>query len=55
MKLLTATKPECYDFLWQYFVVGLAYGEIAEARALSYDAIRMKVARCLADAQSLIA
>jgi RNA polymerase sigma factor (sigma-70 family) len=54
MKLLTASKPECYDFLWKHFVFGLAYGEIAEELKLNYDNVRMKIGRCLEEAQSLM-
>lgn len=35
MKLLTSSKPECYDFLWKHFVFGLGYAEIAEEQHLS--------------------
>ena len=55
MGLLTASKPECYEFLWKHFVFGLAYAEIAEELKLKYDAVRMKIGRCLAEAQSLMA
>ena len=54
MTLLTNSKPECYDFLWKHFVIGLAYGEIAEERNLSYDSVRMKIGRCLDEAKSLV-
>ena len=54
MKLLSASKPECFDYLWQHFVFGLAYGEIAEQQSVSYDSVRMKIGRCLDEAQSLI-
>lgn len=54
MKLLTASKPDCYDYLWQRFVFGMEYGEIAEERNLSYDNVRMKVGRCLDEAKSLV-
>ena len=54
MKLLTASKPECYDYLWKHFVFGLAYGEIAEEQHLSYDNVRMKIGRCLDEAKSLV-
>jgi RNA polymerase sigma factor (sigma-70 family) len=54
MKLLTASKPECYDYLWKHFVFGLAYGEIAEEQNLSYDNVRMKIGRCLDEAKSLV-
>lgn len=55
MGLLTASKPECYDYLWKHFVFGLDYVEIAEEVKLKYDAVRMKIGRCLAEAQSLMA
>lgn len=54
MQLLTASKPECYDFLWKHFVFGLDYGEIAEETGMSYDNVRMKIGRCLEEAKSLI-
>ena len=55
MKLLTGSKPECYEYLWKHFVFGLAYAEIAEEKKLSYDNIRMKIGRCLEEVQSLVA
>jgi len=54
MKLVTASKPECYDYLWKHFVFGLAYGEIAEEQNLSYDSVRMKIGRCLDEAKLLV-
>ena len=54
MKLLTASKPECYDYLWKHFVFGMAYGEIAQEQNLSYDNVRMKIGRCLDEAKSLV-
>jgi RNA polymerase sigma factor (sigma-70 family) len=54
MKLLTASKPECYEYLWNHFVFGLDYDEIAEEQNVSYDAARMKIGRCLDEAQSLV-
>jgi RNA polymerase sigma factor (sigma-70 family) len=54
MKLLTASKPECYDFLWKHYVIGLDYAEIAEEQNLKYDNVRMKIGRCLDVAQSLV-
>ncbi len=54
MKLLTATKPDCYDLLWKHFVFGFDYGEIAVERNMSYDNVRMKIGRCLAEARSLV-
>jgi DNA-directed RNA polymerase specialized sigma24 family protein len=55
MNLLTAAKPECYELLWQHYVIGLDYAEIAEARDLTYDGTRMKIGRCLDEARSLVA
>ena len=54
MQLLTASKPDCYDFLWKHFVFGLDYGEIADERNMSYDNVRMKIGRCLEEAKSLV-
>jgi RNA polymerase sigma factor (sigma-70 family) len=55
MNLLSASKPECHDYLWKHYVFGLAYGEIAEEQNLNYDAVRMKVGRCLDHARALVA
>ena len=55
MKLLTASKPECREYLWQHYVIGLDYAEIAEEENLSYDNVRMRIGRCLEQAQSLVA
>ncbi len=54
MNLLTAAKPECHELLWQHYVIGLDYAEIAAARDLTYDGTRMKIGRCLEEARSLV-
>ena len=54
IKLLTAAKPECSELLWRHYVTGLDYAEIAEERDLKYDAVRMKIGRCLDEAKSLV-
>ena len=54
MKLLASSKPECSEYLWKHFVFGLDYAEIAEEQNLKYDAVRMKIARCLDDAKALL-
>lgn len=54
IKLLTATKPDCFDLLWKHYVIGLDYAEIAEERNVSYDNARMKIGRCLDEAKSLV-
>ena len=55
LKILAEAKPECVEFLWQHFVLGLDYSELAEERNLSYDNVRMKIGRCLGEAQALMA
>jgi len=54
IKLLTAAKPDCSDLLWRHYVIGLDYGEIAEEQNLNYDAVRMKVGRCLDEVRRLL-
>lgn len=55
MKLLIEAKPECYELLWHHFVLGFTYGEIAEAKSLEYDTARIRVGRCLGEAQAIVA
>lgn len=55
MQLLTASKPECREYLWKRYVFGLDYAEIAEEKNLSYDNIRMRIGRCLEEAKALVA
>ena len=55
MRLLAASKPECRDYLWRHFVIGLDYAEIAASEELSYDTARMRVNRCLDEVRSLVA
>lgn len=55
MNLLTQSKPECHDYLWRHFVFGLGYGEIAAEQNLDYDNVRMRIGRCLAEVQALMA
>ena len=55
LKLLAEAKPECAEYLWQHFVLGLDYSELAEERNMSYDNVRMKIGRCLGEAQALMA
>ena len=54
LNLLTRAKPDCYDYLWNHFVIGLDYAEIAAGQDLTYDNVRMKIGRCLETAQSLV-
>ncbi len=55
LKILAEAKPECSEYLWQHFVLGLDYSELAEERQMSYDNVRMKIGRCLGAAQELMA
>jgi RNA polymerase sigma factor (sigma-70 family) len=55
INLLTAAKPGCSELLWQHYVIGLDYGDLAEEQNVTYDAIRMKLGRCLEEARSLVA
>jgi RNA polymerase sigma factor (sigma-70 family) len=55
MNLLTQSKPECRDYLWNHYVIGFDYAEIAEEQKLNYDNVRMKIGRCLETAKSLVA
>ena len=54
LKLLAQFKPECEEYLWQHYIFGLDYAEIAALKDMSYDSVRMKIGRCLSDAQSLV-
>ena len=55
LNLLDSSKPECRDYLWNHYVIGFDYGEIAEEQNLNYDNVRMKIGRCLEEAKSLVA
>ena len=55
LKLLDGSKPECRDYLWNHYVIGFDYGEIAEEQNLKYDNVRMKIGRCLDEAKALVA
>lgn len=54
MELLRQAKPPCYDYLWQYYIFGWDYDEVALVAGLSHDAARMQIKRCRELAQSLM-
>jgi DNA-directed RNA polymerase specialized sigma24 family protein len=54
LNLLTKSKPECYDLLWNYFVRDLDYSEIAEQQDKETNAVRMQIGRCLDTARRLV-
>ncbi len=51
---LDKSKPECREYLWNRFVLGFDYVEMAEELNLKYDAIRRRVERCLEEVRGLI-
>jgi len=53
MNLLLALKPECYDLIWKHYITGFDYAEIADEKNSKYDAIRVKIGRCLQEAKTL--
>lgn len=55
LKLLQEADPPCYDYLWSHYILEWDYSELARHFDLSYDAVRMRVKRCLELAQSLVA
>ena len=55
LSLLARSKPDCRELLWKHYVIGLDYTELAEEGRVSYDTSRMKVSRCMATAQALMA
>jgi RNA polymerase sigma factor (sigma-70 family) len=55
LKLLDSSKPECRGYLWNHYVIGFDYNEIAGEQNLNYDNVRMKIGRCLEEAKSLVA
>lgn len=54
MKLLSNAKPECHALLWAHYVQDLGYGDLAEEKGTTYDAIRMQITRCLDEARKLL-
>ena len=55
LNLLDRSKPECRGYLWNHYVIGFDYAEIAGEQNLNYDNVRMKIGRCLDEARSLVA
>ena len=54
LNLLDKSKPDCRELLWNYYVIGMDYDELAEQLALKYDGVRMRIVRCLQSAQGLL-
>ena len=55
LQMLDASNPECREYLWQHYVMGVDYGEIAAETGGSYDSVRMRISRCMDEAQTLVA
>ncbi len=54
MQLLANTRPDCFKLLYDHYIVGLAYAELAEKAESSYDATRVKVYRCVEVARAMM-
>lgn len=55
MQLLGRLKAECQTLLWSHYVLGLTYEELAEEVEIAYDAVRMRINRCLETARAALA
>jgi RNA polymerase sigma factor (sigma-70 family) len=54
LNLLEKSKPGCREYLWNHYVLGFDYSEIAEESRLKYDAVRRRIERCLEAARDLL-
>lgn len=54
LKMLARVKPDCDEYLWQHYVFGLDYAEMAAQRQATADSVRMRINRCLEEAQKLV-
>src|ERR1035437_4014707 len=54
LDLLAKSALDCRHLLWDHYVIGMEYAEIAEIWELKYDAVRMRIKRCLETARSLL-
>lgn len=50
---LRRVKPPCYDYLTKHYFRGLDLGTLAREYGLTYNAMRMRINRCLELAKSL--
>jgi len=55
MNLLKKSKPNCRELLLDHFYFGFNLVELGEELKLKYDAVRMRVERCLETARELMA
>lgn len=54
LEVLKKSKPECLSLLWARYILGLGIGEIAAEMGVAFDAVRMKINRCLTATRSLL-
>ena len=54
LRLLAESDPDCHEILWNHFILEVEISDIAEQLELKYDAARMRINRCLDNAQGLI-
>jgi RNA polymerase sigma factor (sigma-70 family) len=47
IEMLRKADPECAELLVETHLLGMGYEEVAKLREVTYDAIRMRVNRCL--------
>ncbi len=43
---LRETNSDCFFVLWDHFIVGIDYDELAEKAEKTVDAVRMQISRC---------
>lgn len=53
VNILARLKPDCEEHLRQHYLHGLDYAELAEQKDKTYNGVRMKIGRCMEEAQAL--
>lgn len=46
-EILKASNPECFKLLWDHFIAGWEFKEIAAAAGVKYDTVLRRFKRCL--------
>ena len=54
LELLKKSDEDCFYALWDNFVVGSTYDDMAARTGRTYDAVRMEVSRCLDKLEPLL-
>ena len=55
MDLLRRVQPPCHDYLMEVYIYGSEIADLARDAGVSYDAMRMRINRCLQLARDLAA